>query len=135
MRPLASAKTIQDTITRLHVQARQIGAGTVAARAHKRCLSIPEKERRSDEERRRFLTLLQRPQRPRDGWIEGLSSTNRFLLTMKIFSKRLSFEATRSMSSQGTNGWVVPEEEIYHDHIGPRLSVSRISSTINESFL
>jgi hypothetical protein len=54
MRPLASAKTIQDTITRLHVQARQIGAGTVAARAHKRCLSIPEKERRSDEERRRF---------------------------------------------------------------------------------
>ena len=80
MRPLASAKTIQDTITRLHVQARQIGAGTVAARAHKRCLSIPEKERRSDEERRR----LQRPQRPRDGWIEGLSSTNRFLLTMNI---------------------------------------------------
>ena len=58
MRPLASAKTIQDTITRLHVQARQIGAGTVAARAHKRCLSIPEKERRSDEERRRFANFI-----------------------------------------------------------------------------
>ena len=50
MRPLASAKTIQDTITRLHAQARQIGAGTVAARARRRCLSIPEKQRRSDKE-------------------------------------------------------------------------------------
>ena len=59
MRPLASAKTIQDTITRLHVQARQIGAGTVAARAHKRCLSIPEKERRSDEERHKGLLFSQ----------------------------------------------------------------------------
>ena len=37
-RPLASAKNIQETNTRLHIQARQIGAGAVAARAHRRCL-------------------------------------------------------------------------------------------------
>ena len=37
-RPLASAKNIQETNTRLHVQARQIGAGAVAVRAHRRCL-------------------------------------------------------------------------------------------------
>ena len=37
-RPLASAENVQETNTRLHAQARQIGAGAVAARAHRRCL-------------------------------------------------------------------------------------------------
>ena len=34
-RPLASAENVQETNTRLHVQARQIGAGAVAVRAHR----------------------------------------------------------------------------------------------------
>ena len=57
-RPLASAKNIQETNTRLHIQARQIGAGAVAARAHRRCLCAYRRQSNVGEARQCCLVYV-----------------------------------------------------------------------------
>ena len=85
-RPLASAKNIQETNTRLHVQARQIGMGAVAARAHRRCVCAYRRQSNVGEARQCVsvkMTVC-------NNWVAFS------IFAGTIFSKRFCREGTRS---------------------------------------
>ena len=99
IRPLANAKNIQETNTRLHVQARQIGAGAVAARAHRRCLCAYR--RQSNVGGARECVSVKITVRKNVFFVFPIFSGT-------IFSKRLSVKVREVRSTQGCFGWQVP---------------------------